>query len=103
MIKSTVNEPRLGYGMSCEAQGRCIMMSGVNYYNQISYNVDLWDNNYHLIVNLLVKLFHDRNIMIFESLEWLPNMDMFGDSIKDTENENVDEDGDSWNNVKSEK
>ena len=33
--------------------------------------------------------------MIFESLEWLPNMDMFGDSIKDTENENVDEDGDS--------
>ena len=41
MIKSTVNEPRLGYGMSCEAQGRCIMMSGVNYYNQISYNVDL--------------------------------------------------------------
>ena len=102
-MERTVKESRLGYSMSYEAQGRFVVMNGVTYYNQISYDIYLHDNNYHLVVNLLIKLFCDRNSMRFEAPEWYPTKEMFGKSGKECENMNVDKGGDLHVNEKSEK
>ena len=59
MMKKVMNETEMGHDKSYEAQGRYMVMNGITYFNQISYDMDLCDNNYHLMVSLLIKLLNN--------------------------------------------
>ena len=47
--------------------------------------MDLCDNNYHLMVNLLAKLLDNRIGLRVEAPEWYPIMDKIDDNVQDKE------------------
>lgn len=63
-------EMKVGFGKSYESQGRPVVINRVIYFNQISCNVDLCNNNYHLMFNLLIKLINGRNNLRVEVPAW---------------------------------
>ena len=85
MMGKVKKEYRLEYYVSYKAQGRHIVMYGVTYFNQIIYDMDLCDNNYHLIVNLLVKLLDNRVGLRVEAPEWHPIMEKIDGNVQDNE------------------
>ena len=78
MMRGIGNEWEARYGKSYEAQGRYVVVNGVSYFNQISYDIDLHDNNYHLMVNLLIKLMCGGKNLRVEAPEWYPTMEAIG-------------------------
>ena len=99
MMERMENELKMGYGKSYEAQGRHVVINGVAYFNQISYNMDLCNNNYHLMANLLIKLTHGCNNLQVEVPEWQPTIKEIGDYGKNMEDINGGKDtdmNDAW-------
>ena len=91
IIEKVMNETGLEYDKSYEAQGRYIVMNGVTYFNQISHDMNLCDNNYHLMVSLLKKLLENRISLRVEAPEWYPTTEEIGN--RESENsESVKED-----------
>lgn len=68
MMRRIENECKSRYGKSYEAQGRYEVVNRVSYFNEISYDMDLHDNNYHLMVNLLIQLTFSSNNLRIEEL-----------------------------------
>lgn len=51
----------MGYGKIYKAQGRYVVMNRVVYFSEIRQDVDLHENNYHYVVNLLIRLLNNTN------------------------------------------
>ena len=86
------NEQRTDYSKSYEAQGQHVVIDGVTYFNQISHDMESCDKNYHLMVNLLAKLFNNRNFLRFEAPKWYSNVEKMSERIVEIENMNLEED-----------
>lgn len=61
MMERIENQLNIGYGKIYESLGKYVIINRLSYFNHVSYDMDLYKNNYYLMVNLLIKLTYSRN------------------------------------------